>query len=298
MEDDEFVIELDFRPHSSDPSRVFRSMAGLIESCQQAERELARAIGARIEPVVVLESVEAGSIRSILRSIVESVDDEALKDGDWKKAVGRYLLKGKYALLRYLERKPDEVTRASIQSLQGELHGLAEATDVLRIPAYPRVPVERLVVVLQQFGESLLPLQEGDRVVFRSDEDEQALNREFRIPDELLDALTEAEVLENRSETILQVKKPDFIGNSMWELRHGSRTFPAKIAHEEWLSEFQNREIALRPGDAIRAVLETRVAYDEFGNVLTIHYVVTQVVEVIKARFPRQGLLPSGEDDQ
>ena len=99
----DYCIRIDFERGSERPARVFNAMAGLIDVFQAIDADLAKSVSARIEPVLVLQEVEAGSIKTWLSSVIKSVDDEALKEGDWKKVVGTYLLKGKMQILKFLE---------------------------------------------------------------------------------------------------------------------------------------------------------------------------------------------------
>jgi hypothetical protein len=80
---------------------------------------------------------------------------------------------------------------------------------------------------------------------------------------------------------ILKVKKPDYLGESMWDMKHENRTIKAKITDEGWLMDFQRREVDVRPGDALRAKvrMETKYGYD--GEVVGIYYTIIEVVEVI-----------------
>ena len=38
---------------------------------------------------------------------------------------------------------------------------------------------------------------------------------------------------------ILRVKKPDFLGDSMWEFQFAGRSIPAKMADLDWLKRFR-----------------------------------------------------------
>jgi hypothetical protein len=78
---DLFGIELGFRPHSEAPSRVFRAMSALIESFEYTDRLLSRSIANRLQPILRLEDIEAGSVLTWLKNTLETVDDEALKSG-------------------------------------------------------------------------------------------------------------------------------------------------------------------------------------------------------------------------
>ena len=48
---------------------------------------------------------------------------------------------------------------------------------------------------------------------------------------------------------ILAVKKPDYLGDSKWDLRHGKRPISARIEDGAWLRRFQSREVDVRPGN-------------------------------------------------
>jgi len=87
---------------------------------------------------------------------------------------------------------------------------------------------------------------------------------------------------------ILKVKKPDYLGESKWDFRHGGRSFPAKIIHKVWLESFQNREIDIRPGDSIRTMVEMTDKYDFDGELIGTDYNILQVIEVIQINSPKQ----------
>src|SRR2546422_288088 len=101
----DFGIKLEFEPNSPRPSRIFRTMTGLIEACEEIDNDLAASISIRVQPVLVLEDIEAGSVTAWLKYVLESVDDDALKNLEWKKIVGAYLVKGKRKLIEFIERR-------------------------------------------------------------------------------------------------------------------------------------------------------------------------------------------------
>ena len=82
---------------------------------------------------MVLEEIEAGSIKVWLRNILSSTDDQALKGLDWKPAVGKYLVRAKYAYLKWSNR---EGADGSLTALGREIQSIAKETDVLHLPDY------------------------------------------------------------------------------------------------------------------------------------------------------------------
>ena len=84
----DFCLEVGFERGSEGPARVFSTIANLITAFQEVDRLLVRSIDSKIEPILLLEDVEAGSIRIWLRDRLLEADDEALKKLDWKPLVG------------------------------------------------------------------------------------------------------------------------------------------------------------------------------------------------------------------
>jgi hypothetical protein len=131
----DFGLEIQFRPDSPDPGRIFRCMLSLISAFEFLDRQLIRSIDVKIEPVLLLEDIATGSIRTWLRSALQATDDSALKEGDWKKVVGNYLYRAKYFLINKLDGTTEISDRKQITDIEQGLFEMAERTEVLRIPS-------------------------------------------------------------------------------------------------------------------------------------------------------------------
>lgn len=117
----DFCIEIDFEKGTESPSRVFRTMSELIESFEEFDKELVRCIDPQIETIAIIEDIETGSIKAWLSYILKSIDDSALKDLDWKPAVGKYLVKAKYYVIDFIEKKTKITSKAEIEELERTL---------------------------------------------------------------------------------------------------------------------------------------------------------------------------------
>jgi hypothetical protein len=273
----DFAIVIEFQPDSPDPSRVFRSLTQLIGTFQRLDRELVRSIDVNIEPVMLLEDVEAGSIKSWLRSALSSVDDTALNAGEWKKIVGAYLVKAKYFIIDFLDGKTDIVTKEQIDTLQGQILEAVEKTGVKRIPAYTPPSKALLVQSIGDITNSLGALQNGDAAAFETrDGDRVEFNLTVRIAPKTLEELMVEQSLINEEDMILKIKKPDFLGDSQWEFVH-EHAFEAKVTDFEWLAKFRNGEVQLLPGSAIRARVRLEIGYGFEREVVSKKYQVLKV---------------------
>ncbi len=258
---DEFGLRIDFERNSAAPSRVFRAMSSYIDSFEFMDRALLSSITPRIQPVLLLEDIEAGSILAWLRNTLESVDDEALKSGDYKKLIGAYLVRGKKAMIDFIAKRTTVETTSELQSLQSELLQIAEHTDVLRIPTYRPVPTVEIARSLKSLGDAPILLMKQDSAEYLSEYGQTELNLSFSVSPKQMDDLLVREQLSSDSLMILRIKKPDFLGESMWEFVHGGRTFVAKILDLEWIQTFRSGNVMLFPGDSLRTMVRTTVKY-------------------------------------
>jgi len=268
-------------------------MSELIETFEEIDHALARSIDVKIEPVVIIEDIESGSIRAWLSYVLRTVDDEALKKIDWKPAVGKYLVKAKYFILNYIESRTEIGTKEEIQYLESQLLEAAKETDITHFPSYTAVDRSELLNDLGKLNHALSYLTEKDRAIYVTIENEVRMNAQFNIVPEKLEELLTQETIESKSEMILKVKKPDYLGESQWEFRHGTHPMMVKIGHVEWLKDFHNRKYDIRPGDSLRSTVLTRVHYGYDKEVVATHYEITEVKEIIRFNPPTQlPLLP------
>lgn len=282
----DFAFEIDFIRGVGPASRVFEATHGFIKACEALDAELVKSIDSNIQTVLVLEDIQQGSIKTWLRSILLATEDDALKTLDWKPQVGKYLVKAKYAILRFTD---EEGPMRSLPDLREEIRQIASETDVRRLSDYSPPSPKALVTAIRDFQSVKDSLVEGDRARFiseASDVPSVEFNLTFRMPVEAIEELAIARtIVVPSSEMILPVKKPDYLGDSKWQLRHGSRNIDAKLQDDAWLRRFQNREIDVRPGDALRCRVQIEYLYGHDNELLNERYAILEIIEVLVNRY-------------
>lgn len=251
-EPETFEIKINFEPYSERPSRVFRAMSDMIDAFSAIDQDLVKSFVVKIEPTFILEDIKVGSIKARIRTILESIDDDALKEMDWKKLVGSFLVKGKHKILEYLKDKREIGGIEEVQMLEGQLLELAQQTDVQKLPFYSPVPHKKLLQNLSRLYDATRQLLPSDSVVYVSADGEVEIRQEFRISPEAIEEILTREIRRSESEMIFLVKKPDYLGISMWDVQHNGRTISVKIADLAWLQRFQLRGVDVRSGDSLR----------------------------------------------
>ena len=58
----DFGFKIDFVRNTEDPARVFRAFSGLIDFCQVTDKTLIKSLDIDIEPDLLLDNIEQGSI--------------------------------------------------------------------------------------------------------------------------------------------------------------------------------------------------------------------------------------------
>ena len=68
---------------------------------------------------------------------------------------------------------------------------------------------------------------------------------------------------------ILKIKKPDYLGDSKWQFKHGKKTMEMKILDDAWLNRFRMKQVTIAPGDSLRAIVKSEVKYDFSNDVIS-----------------------------
>lgn len=284
----EFTIRIDFERGSEHPERIFNTMAELINAFHELDKSLIKTYAINIDPVLILQDIETGSIKTKLASILNAVDDEALKELDWKKAVGGFLLKAKYKILEFYENKSEITSIEQIKELGTDLLEPALESDVQFIPFYNKIPEMILLHNIARLAEATHNLTDRDKVTFISSEGEITINKRLFISADEIEELLTKHIFTNQEETILLVKKPDYLGQSMWDVQYKGKITFVKILDQDWLNRFQSRKVDLLPGDSLRVLIHEEIRFGENNLIIAEQYSVLKVYDVIKNNPPEQ----------
>jgi len=284
-----FEIIIDF-DKGGNPNRVFRSMAELLDAFQDLDSTLSEVAGVKVGNSLILEDIEKGSLKTIIRNLIEDVPDEDLRESNFKRLLGFYLVKSKYAVLKWCQETPKLTSPDQVDALEGELVRIAEESRINKIAAYQPPNRVKLLTNISSIQKSTRHLAENDNVFFSCNDGTSKINDSIEISDALVEDVLTREVLDDRSIAILKVKKPDYLGTSKWLFKFQGHAIDVSITHQEWLDKFQNKQVSVQPGDSIRGTLVQYISYGHNNEVLGIRYELEHIDEVIEA----QSFLQSG----
>lgn len=283
-DDADFSFTIDFEKRAGDPRRVFDAASMLVDAFEMMDAAFAGVVDSKIQTVMVLEDVEVGSLKVWLRNLLRGVPDEAIKDFEWKKAVGHYLLKAKYLALKFCDN--ESAGREGLDILREEIRDLARETDVRHLPDYAPIHEGRLVASLDQLQNAKRTLGPKDRLTIETDDKtyEVDLNKTWS-PSEVI-VPTDTRETYSDGEMFLTVRKPDMLGEAMWQFTHGKTNLSAPIHDDLWLSDFHDRKIPILPGDSLKCKVRFTYVYDDAGVLIEQKTEILEVLEVVKGPSP------------
>lgn len=277
----EFSFTIKFARGQGDPRRVFDSASLLIEGFEDLDDTIAQSIDAKLRTATVLDDVETGSLRVILKTILENIDDQGLKDGEWKKAIGPALVKGKHLAIEALNRDGKEGTKA-IEDLRQQLDLIVQGTDIKHLPAYAPIHEGKLVASLDKIQDAKRTLGPNDNLIIETDGKTYVVD--LTKTWEPAEAVPISGTTEKTSEgtVILTIRKPDLLGEARWQFAHGTANVYASIEDHKWLGRFHDGKVPLHSGDALRCKVRFTYIFDADGKMIEQKTDIIKVMRVIR----------------
>jgi hypothetical protein len=274
----DIVLKIDFKEGEGSAARPFEIAASLIKALEEIDQTLVRSVDSRIETALIVEDLQKSSIKVFLRGLLNHADDEALKTLDWKPLVGQFLVKAKYAAIRWLDED-----QPKLRDLTEEVARLAQdasAVSHFPLPAPPNPT--RLASALDKWQRVKKEFKHGESLTITLERSEYsvALDRDW-MPSERVEDLAGERELVSDAPTILVVRKPDMLGGTAWQFRLGKRSYTMPIEDEAWLADYHSRKVAIMPGDALQVIVRTESKFTEKGELMESKQWVIKVVKLI-----------------
>lgn len=291
-----FAIYIDFEPGEENPERIFQAIDQAIRLFRELDQILCKTIDLKIEPKMVLEEIESGSLKVWIRIVLECVDDDALKNMNWRPLLGKFLVKAKYAIIDWT--KQGHEATADVNSIGRKISKLAEKTGVSKLPRYRKIDssdLSKIPVIMDRI--KALPPKSASMKYLTNDKEidvkpivdvapaevmkvapERVMNPALvEVPELLTDSTAQTK---NRNLDFV-IKRPVYFGHSKWDFLLDNKTVSAPIEDSGWLDKFQSREVDLRPGDALRCSVRIETKYGCDEQILSEKYFIVSVDEVI-----------------
>jgi len=174
-----FELYVNFERQTQTPQRVFKSVADLIVAFGKLDELLVQTVLPGLHTDLLLEDIETGSIKSRLAIILRGIPDEAIKNFDWKKLIGHFLLKAKYTVLKHLEGRDSINSSEELQNLQTALETLAPTAEFNPLMIPGQLPLSKLIELISSIVRAAAQLQPNDYAEYRSQAGNTRINPNF-----------------------------------------------------------------------------------------------------------------------
>lgn len=280
MKSNEFILRVDFVKGRNEASKVFECIASSINALSYFDNKFIEQFYNKTDCFIALDDIEKGSIKAFLRNIISDIPDETLRSGEIKKIIGHFLVVAKYKLCEWLSDE-EPINSNRLKELQESINLSASQIGVDQVVGYQPISSAELVQVIIKLTKATYTLSDGDQLYYQSKSGEVTMPTKRNISQEEIETLLISSTKTSETEAVLKVKKPDYLGNSKWNFRWNDSSIDAKIESKEWLSSFQQGEVAVLPGDSLKAVVKTHTTTDIHDQVIKIEFAISEVLEVL-----------------
>ena len=277
-----FCLTIDYDKKSPHPENVFTGIAKMIEAFQKMDEQLIGCVDNSLKPVLLLQDVERGSIKTWLQNQLQSMPDEVLQSGDLKQIIGKYLVDAKYFVLGKIS-DVDKIEDAEyVEGIEEGILKIAKETGVNKLNCYSKPPRDKLLGSINGVSNAFKEFRENDVIkVSNATGQTMTLNKSFQLSNEDIADFCAGQILENTNVAILKVKMPDFLGNAQWILKYGGKSLECKFLDAEWLKKYRAGIVTIKPGDSLMVSLHIISTYDNNHNLMTDKYEILKVQKVI-----------------
>lgn len=286
-----FGFKIDFVRNTEDPARVFRALSHLIKFSESLDKSLVRALNIEAEPVLLLDSVEEGSITNWLKNTFKFPEKHEISPAIVNE-LSDYLNRARGVFISFLSERETITDLSEVSQLQAKLLKLAENSKLSKFTIYGPVSHKELLDNSGKYQLGLRELAKKDKVYYLTNNIKSILDTKFNLPENSIDNILLSRTISSEQKMILKIKKPDYLGDSKWIFRHGNRTIEAKITDLNWMRSFRARKVSLIPGDSLKVIAEIVTNYDFNGEVLSEKSTIKKVIEVIPDFYKQLPLFP------
>lgn len=278
-----FEIKLEFNKNTENPSRLFYSFAEMLDSINTLDVVIAKTINTSISSKLILNDVEKGSILAKLWNELVISEDGKIEDIHPNENVKEYIEDSRKATINFISSNKSSVK--DLEDLNSEINEIANEKNVSETFNYAPPNLIELARSINNIKDAVNCLDENEGFILTNSNEnpsEIIKNGSSKIDIELVEKSLTKEEITNNYEAFYKIKKPDFLGDSQWEFKHGNKNIKVKILHQEWLDKFHEGVEIVLPGDSLKVKIKQTNKYNVNGYLISEKIEIIEVLEVRK----------------
>lgn len=277
------TIEYDSSTHNA--VRSFDALSKMIQGYSIANAKIISSLDPNTKTKLIITNLEYSSFKSYLTDVIINTDEQEIKDKGYKAFLRQGMIEARKVLINALNTKKKITNRDDLEDIKKDLSKIEQPKGLLGIEHIPDTDLLECIGGISSVNDFL----EKDQNAYLTQEAEQiSLTKDF-IPPIFNDVITEyTEIKENMS-LRFYIKKPDYIGNSKWDLVDTEgRPFSAKIHDTKWLEKFQNHQLPQDqfpyPQDILHAKGSIEVRKNVHGVEIDRIYTIKEILGVTQSK--------------
>ena len=277
-----YEIKLEFDSKTENPSRLFQSFADIIDSVSNLDRILAQSVDTKVTSRIFLDDIEKGSLIAKLWDELIISEDGKIDSIESPISVQEYVEETRALTLDFVTNKESSIR--NLEKLTEQISNVAKEKELDKTFNYAEPNLLDLAKSINLIVDSTKNLTDKESFSVKSPNREV---KEINSSSQKIDleavenTLTDQEIT-NESTIFYKIKRPDFLGDSQWEFKHGSKAIKIKILHDEWLEKFHNGSKVVLPGDSLKVKIKQTNKYNKNGYLISEKIEIIQVLDIIR----------------
>ncbi len=287
--DENYCLKIDFDKEKDSPVAALVALGEFAAGLEKFDKIMAEhLIGSDIIPSLVLENIQAGSIWTFFTNVLRNTDDSEIKEkGHWA-FYNQFLIELKHAILGWIDQKQKISSVNDIREIEAIVIEVVKKYEARPLADY-HIEEAKLMDAIDALASPIYALPKAQKVTLISKNQTSEFSHQYslsrtKIEEGLVETTSTTNVLK-----YMRIKKPDYLGESKWELRdENNDRLDAKILDEKWLNDFHQEKLPKFPGPT--SVLKVRghiiQKFDKKGRKVAEELEIISVEDVIQEPDP------------
>ncbi len=288
-----YLLKIDYDINEENPSRIFRSMAEMIESFNSVDLMLAQTIDIEIFIKQYLEKINVGSLETWLRDLICPPVQKKIKKIEYNiENIENYFNKSKKEIIEVLDKNVNIREIKVINNLRDKITQIALDNNINDNFTYSSPDRFYLSKNIEKISKSVKLLNKKDNAYYKIQRDDtfSEINKFSTIDIDNVSSQIIDDEISTQKEVLLKIKQLDVLGDSQWIFKHNNKTITAKILDLKWLKKLHEGEIKIGSGDKIKAIIKMIEKYDKNGKPIIKHCEIIEILEFIEKIKPKDNL--------
>ena len=266
-------VRVDFEKEGN-PGEILSKSADVVGAAVNLTTEAGIVLGLTGNCKTILDSMENGSVIVNLKTNISD------RYSNQMNAI-EYFIKNYIGSIFTIFQSSELITMKSIEDAQRTISDAADRTQLNDLMAY-RIPTKsRIANDVLMLQDSMERFSSSESCTLQiANEIIRYPNRQIATKDIIQDLLVDS-VISTENRRILVIKRPDLLGNSMWEFKLDKRIIKVSIMDLEWIIKFHDEKRKVSYGMGLDVMLLTRSQLDATGEIIDVKYFIKKVYDII-----------------